>query len=471
MAAITKVRIEGFQSHVQSNFNLGNGLNVITGPSDAGKTAIIRAVRWVAFNEPQGEAFVNEKVGEAVVAIYLENGVIITKRRRKGKTSYLLQQSEDDGGNLFEKSEVPYEVQQALGISKQTFGDFVTALNFAFQLEAPFLISETASAGAKILGKLAGTEAVDLAIKDVSKDTYAARQERSQAEKEIEKIDYQLSEFMDLENLKEQLEACETIAQQIEADASKVDKLKQLKITYGTLVDQLERYQETLDRLAILGDLDEELKNIEAAQQRYEKLLTIYSQYNRTAAALKSAKEQLDSLEGIEMLSAQLESVEVNSQRIVDLKRLSAKLQTFTLAKEKAAETIDKMAGLEEVESLLEGIRKATERKATLWKFQVEKENVESFIESRKYQLTLFENLVEADSILQSAENDRARIMELRSLRAKHRLDTADVTQANIALTDAKASIKQWEETLAKLWEEAGGLCPLCDHPVGGHSH
>ncbi len=180
---INEIFVEGFQSHTNSHFNLGNGLNVITGPSDSGKTAIIRAVRWVAFNEPQGEAFVNESVGHATVAIHLDNGIIISKHRRKGKTSYRIQTDPGDEGSVFEKSEVPEEVKQLLGITKQTFGDFVTALNFAFQLEAPFLISETPSSGAKVLGKLAGTEAVDLAVKSVSKDTYAARQERLLAEK------------------------------------------------------------------------------------------------------------------------------------------------------------------------------------------------------------------------------------------------------------------------------------------------
>lgn len=464
---IEAIKLKGFQSHTASFFHLGPGLNVITGPSDAGKTAIIRAVKWVAFNEPTGEAFLNQTVGEAEVEITLTNGVTITKRRKSKKTSYKLSTVPEP----FEKSEVPLEVQQALGITKQTFGDFVTALNFAYQLEAPFLISETASAGAKILGKLAGTEAVDLAIKDVSKDTYAARQERSQAEKEIEKIEYQLADFMNLEQLKEQLEACEYLAQQIEADAVKVDKLKQLKISFGTLTDQLERYQERLDRLAIVGDLEEELKNIEAAQQRYDQLLKVYSQYNKTTAALKAAQEQLDRLEGIELLAAQLENVEANNQRVVALKSLSTKSTAYTQAKEAAEKIIDRMAGLEEAEGLLEMIRKANERKDLLQDQKIKYDYLVKTVERRDQDIAKFDSLAEADSILQAAETDRARLMDLRALRAKLRLSTQDVQVTAQNVQDAEANIKTWQDTLAKLWEEAGGLCPLCDQPVGGHSH
>lgn len=41
---IQEVTIEGYQSHTNSTFRLSPGLTVITGPSDAGKTAIIRAL-------------------------------------------------------------------------------------------------------------------------------------------------------------------------------------------------------------------------------------------------------------------------------------------------------------------------------------------------------------------------------------------------------------------------------------------
>lgn len=95
---IQEVTIEGYQSHTNSTFRLSPGLTVITGPSDAGKTAIIRALRWFAFNEPTGEAFlhtirnpdgsIKEAVDQVKVSVTFDNGITITKTRRKGKTTY-----------------------------------------------------------------------------------------------------------------------------------------------------------------------------------------------------------------------------------------------------------------------------------------------------------------------------------------------------------------------------------------------
>ena len=84
---IRGIKLVGFQSHVDTSINLTEGLNVITGPSDSGKTAVIRAVRWVALNEPQGDAVVNQSVGYAQVTIITDTGVV-TKVRNKGKVRY-----------------------------------------------------------------------------------------------------------------------------------------------------------------------------------------------------------------------------------------------------------------------------------------------------------------------------------------------------------------------------------------------
>lgn len=178
---IQEVTIEGYQSHTNSTFCLSPGLTVITGPSDAGKTAIIRALRWFAFNEPTGEAFlhtirnpdgsIKEAVDQVKVSVTFDNGITITKTRRKGKTTY----THSAFPTAWEKAEIPPEIKETLGLVKQQYGDFETCLNFAFQLDAPFMLSESASVGAKVLGKLAGTEIVDKSISEVNKKTHQTR--------------------------------------------------------------------------------------------------------------------------------------------------------------------------------------------------------------------------------------------------------------------------------------------------------
>ena len=46
-----------FQSHLNTVIELHPGLNILVGESDQGKTAIIRALRWLFYNEPRGTGF------------------------------------------------------------------------------------------------------------------------------------------------------------------------------------------------------------------------------------------------------------------------------------------------------------------------------------------------------------------------------------------------------------------------------
>ena len=49
MRYIKKIILQNFQSHKYSIVELDEQLNVIVGPSDSGKSAIIRALKWVLY--------------------------------------------------------------------------------------------------------------------------------------------------------------------------------------------------------------------------------------------------------------------------------------------------------------------------------------------------------------------------------------------------------------------------------------
>lgn len=78
---------------------------------------------------------------------------ILQTERGYSKTTY----THSAFPTAWEKAEIPPEIKETLGLVKQQYGDFETCLNFAFQLDAPFMLSESASVGAKVLGKLAGS--------------------------------------------------------------------------------------------------------------------------------------------------------------------------------------------------------------------------------------------------------------------------------------------------------------------------
>lgn len=469
MANISAVEIKGFQSHVESVFDLGPGLNVITGPSDAGKTAIIRAVRWVAFNEPTGEAYVNQSVGGAEVKLLLDSGQVITKRRRKGKTSYLIQQDQGDEGSLFEKAEVPEEVKHMLGINKQTFGDFETALNFAFQLDAPFLISETASAGAKVLGKLAGTEAVDVAVKAVNKDTVAARNERTQANREVERINGDLLKYADIDQAKEALDLAEMVVKQIEEQHEKGESLKKLHNDFTVLTGLLEAYQERLDKLTDLPALEEDLKNIEKAQKRYDTILDLFNRYNSLVLILEMLNSKLSSYSGVSVAADSLEVISENQDKLSLLNILLTDYTKYTEIVNKNSEKLTQMGDLEYAAEQLFFIENHKVGMLEEWKdLNAKYTHAVRNAEIAQDATERFKGISEAGTILNEVGVNSERLVHLRSIWGDFNTARTRSHVQKLNLEGAEENLTAANNELSFAWEATGGICPLCEQPHEG---
>jgi exonuclease SbcC len=78
---IERLQIKNFQCHESLKIKLDPKITAIVGPSDVGKSAILRAIRWVATNRPRGDSFIKEDADEAQVTVWTDNGKVC---RRKG---------------------------------------------------------------------------------------------------------------------------------------------------------------------------------------------------------------------------------------------------------------------------------------------------------------------------------------------------------------------------------------------------
>lgn len=508
---ISEITIKGFQSHVNSTFRLSPGLTVVTGPTDSGKTAIIRAIRWVAFNEPAGDGFVNESVGEALVTITLANGTVITKGRRKGgRTSYQLTLAEGKP-QLFEQADVPPEVMAALGITRQKFGDFETALNFAFQLEAPFLISEPPSAGAKVLGVIAGTEIVDLAIKATSKDTHAARAKRLKADQDVQQYEKDLKQYDDLDALIDQGQACETLMQKFDALVTRTATLRVLDLqayVADAKISDLEQRIADLN-LDVVTPLVEWLPG---QYDRYSRLTVAKEQYSSHGLVIRACHARLEQLSGIPKAADLLSAVEQHMSRKNTLLDLASRFVTVSQVFQAAELTLEHTQHLETAEADVMSIERSFSRK-----------NVLTELASRSREVT--RQILQIDQVLQASKDidlaaakaaDLAagvnRLEALKQLRVQHQANslywraretiveaTAGIAQAATMLASvaetrdklqrlqeiltvfrikndtlqqaasrasaAEQAVSAQEQLLQGLWAELN-VCPLCEQPI-----
>ena len=158
---IQKLKIQNFQSHKDTTLDFHPGVNVIVGASDSGKTAILRALRWLIWNRPNGEDFRSDWGGDTVVEITVEGGFIIS--RVKGKENlYKRWEEHPDGVDKELKAfgtKVPEEIQKALNIDDT---------NLQKQFDSPFLISSSPGEVAGYFNQVAHLERIDSSISYVN---------------------------------------------------------------------------------------------------------------------------------------------------------------------------------------------------------------------------------------------------------------------------------------------------------------
>ena len=472
---IEKVTIKGFQSHIDSTFQLSPGLTVITGPSDAGKTAIVRALRWLAFNEPQGEAFlhtirnadgsVKTAVDQAYVEVTFDNGITISKTRRKGKTTY----THSLYPQPWEKAELPPEIKETLGLMKQEYGDFTTCLNFAFQLDAPFLLSETASVGAKVLGKIAGTEIVDKSIGEVNKRTHKARQDVAQAEKTIGQLDVELLEYLTLDEKQAAYDAVKERYAAVGVKGKTLDELRFLLSEYWDASDALVECWDALHPLEVVTLLKPKLQTVEYNQQKLTAIKNYEADFWKAANDGSAARGVLRKLEDVGDLTARLsEIVIVDHEALVVLMTLVTQYRQLKLYQEghlykigvygKATELLEqlnKLANQEVLRKDLEGIQNQASVASTA---VTEARGRIASLENIDAVRGKFDALAKVLGIQDTLKGINASYVsrDLSRDAAKRYMETCN--------QDVEAAKKE----LSEAWAEAGGICPLCGKELEG---
>ena len=261
---IEYIEIENFQSHSHTKLEFDEGVNVIIGPSDSGKTAVIRAMKWIFFNEPSGTDIIKKGETAAKVTLKLNTGFKIIRGRDKSKNYYELV-TEDGEVQRFEGFglNVPQEVIDITGMNKIDLGNIKMSLNISEQLESPFLITDSPSIKANALGKLAGVDIIDKALGNLSKDIYEINNDRKSIEKEIKNQESFLESFRYLNEEKTKIERLENIFQQVDEYKSKLSLLTNLEKKY---TNNLEKTNETKEYL-------KKFKNLDELSILYEKLI------------------------------------------------------------------------------------------------------------------------------------------------------------------------------------------------------
>lgn len=148
LEVFTRLTIRNFQCHRKAVVAFGPGVTTITGTSDVGKSAVLRALRWVALNRPNGEAIIKSGAGTASVRLEAAGAPAILRERGTRGNTYRV----GTGRYVAFGNEVPPPVQAITGTA---------ALNFQGQHDAPFWFGETPGEVSRQLNEIINLGTID----------------------------------------------------------------------------------------------------------------------------------------------------------------------------------------------------------------------------------------------------------------------------------------------------------------------
>lgn len=276
------VSIQNFQSHAKTELNFHEGVNVIVGTTDGGKTAIIRALRWLIWNRPSGDALRSRWGGATNVQLETEEGVITRSKDKIDKYTLRLKGQEDIEFKAIGTS-VPAEIQGVLNISE---------INLQNQHDATFLLSDTPGAVATHFNKVARLDRIDSATSAINGWIRGLKSDVSHLETDIATEKAKLPQFENLEKFEIEIEVLEQMESRLTSMRGKRDTLKKVITQYADLEEEIETLTPLLE---LEGLVTSTLDNI-----------TQQDQLQTQADELHAIIDDLEGLEGKETTANEL---------------------------------------------------------------------------------------------------------------------------------------------------------------------
>lgn len=287
---LKQIDIRGFQNHKKLTIKLSRYVNTITGLNDAGKTAIFRALYWVAMNRPIHGRFLNHTLGKAVVTLTF-NDCVVTRKKTRTINRYRLD------GLVFKAfgSKVPQPIADAMALDE---------VNFQKQFDLPFWFLNTVGELSRELNKIVNLDTIDTITKKVAKRLKEAKAKHAWIKVSVTKAKEEYRKLKDVVLLDKKLQLVELL--QGEAD--------ELEESYWSLADLFRKAVACKQEVTTTTKLFREA----SAASLYEAALNLLmATTNELETLIGKAKRYkslqskiIPSLAGVDLLKAELEEME-----------------------------------------------------------------------------------------------------------------------------------------------------------------
>lgn len=463
MTYLKKVIIENFQSHKYSEIEFDQGLNIIVGQSDSGKTSIIRAIRWALYNEPSGDYFIRQ--GETYCSVTLEFSNTITLKRYRGKSKnyYLLTDTKGEevkyeGFGL----DVPDEIIEVIGIGKVSLDSSDSnEINLSEQLEGPFLLSKKNSVKASAIGRLIGVNLIDDALKVGLTDLRNLKNRKNIFEDNLIYLKNESKNYEYLDDLNIELTKLISIKNNIKFLEEKLNKLKNISNNLRSIQKEKYNTEYIICKTKGVNKLDYKLIILESIIFKHKDL------YNKNKSIIKIKKsyienknilKSVENTDNVDKIFIDLNNMEKN---LTKYKGLNQKLKKIKRANTIEANILNKLKSIDEAEGKIFILEKKNTQLFTVKDYYDKKIQLRDRLKKGKLYLDKLNRIEGLEKIYDDLDCVLNKHKKLKSLSKNIKAVKKIYIYEKSILNNSKLQMRSYKSDLKTILEKIE-VCPLC---------
>jgi len=276
---INSLTISNFQSHKQTHLEFENGINIIVGQSDSGKSAVIKALNWVVNNTPSGEAFRSSWGGDTKVQVHTDDKDIQRYKGKKGNL-YLTCPEDTTYASKFNSfgQDVPNEIKQLLNFS---------SLNLQGQFDSPFLLALSGGEVARYLNKIAHLDSIDKSLSNINRILRKEKEELSYLKKDLTETREKVGAY-------EWIDEAEGCLSKLEVFETSLRQKKDKSIILAETINRVERWEDEIQEISKLTQYEDKVIKLIKDSELIEKNKHKVERLNEVVENIETMEEKIN---------------------------------------------------------------------------------------------------------------------------------------------------------------------------------
>ncbi len=282
---LESLTLKNFQIHSLFEMEFSPTVTSLTGPTDSGKSSIVRALQWICTNYPQGDEFIMEGSEMAIGTLRID-GHEVTRERGK-QNLYKLD------GEIYKSfgADVPADISNLVNVG---------SINFQDQITMPFWFCLPPAQVGRELNQIVNLDLIDSVAQSISTELRRCKSHVEFTSERLEQARRERDEFTWVKEADEELYSIEQLYSSYLEIAEIVSKIDSALKDARNVSQKLEGVTEAiLDGKKLMQGLESYVqlrKEIDNIEQLYTKARELEKQCQNHAMSKEGLEKKLQEI-------------------------------------------------------------------------------------------------------------------------------------------------------------------------------